>query len=154
MDRLLVDVMCGKLATYLRMCGYDAAYALDLEVATDEDVPDDALLGIAHERERRIVTRDRELADRSADAVLLSSRDIEDQLGELAAAGFNLSLDDEPTYCGACNGRLTAVPSDDPTPDYTPDPVQTDVWRCENCGQHFWQGSHWEDVAETLAGID
>ena len=47
MDRLLVDVMCGTLATYLRMCGYDAAYALDLDVAEntgtpDADVPDDA----------------------------------------------------------------------------------------------------------------
>jgi len=26
-DHLLLDVMLGKLATYLRMCGYDAAYA-------------------------------------------------------------------------------------------------------------------------------
>ena len=31
-DRLLLDVMLGKLAVYLRMCGYDAAYAGDLGV--------------------------------------------------------------------------------------------------------------------------
>lgn len=27
-DRLLLDVMLGKLAVYLRVCGYDTAYAL------------------------------------------------------------------------------------------------------------------------------
>ncbi|MFW6382904.1 MAG: Mut7-C RNAse domain-containing protein, partial [Haloferacaceae archaeon] len=25
----MLDAMLGKLATYLRMCGYDAAYVLD-----------------------------------------------------------------------------------------------------------------------------
>jgi len=41
MDRLLLDTMLGKLATYLRMCGYDAAYALDEGVESD-----DALLAV------------------------------------------------------------------------------------------------------------
>jgi len=34
-DRLL-DTMLGKLATYLRMCGYDTAYALDEEAEADD----------------------------------------------------------------------------------------------------------------------
>jgi uncharacterized protein with PIN domain len=154
MDPLLLDVMCGKLATYLRMCGYDAAYALDLDVAADEDVPDDTLLAIARERGRRIVTRDRDLAARAPDAVLLETREIEDQLVELSAAGFELSIDDEPTYCGACNGPLVAVAESERTPDYAPDPEEVDVWRCEACGQQFWRGSHWEDVAETIERVD
>jgi uncharacterized protein with PIN domain len=29
MTRLFVDAMLGRLVTYLRMCGYDMAYALD-----------------------------------------------------------------------------------------------------------------------------
>ena len=49
--------MCGKLATYLRMCGHDTAYALDRGV---ED--DDALLAIAEAEGRTPVTRDREVA--------------------------------------------------------------------------------------------
>jgi uncharacterized protein with PIN domain len=154
MEPLLLDVMCGKLATYLRMCGYDAAYALDLDVGTDRDVPDDDLLALARDEGRRIVTRDRELAARAAGAVLLERRGVEDQLAELSAAGFELSLDDEPTYCGACNGWLTAVDPSEPTPDYAPAPTEIDCWRCEDCGQHFWNGSHWEDVAATIEGID
>jgi hypothetical protein len=38
-------------------------------------------------------------------------------------------------------------------PEYAPDPEDTDVWRCIDCGQFFWKGSHWDDVADTLAGL-
>jgi len=150
MDRLVLDVMCGKLATYLRMCGYDAAYALALPIGSDEDVPDDELLTYAQDTGRRIVTRDRDLARRAEDAVLLKRRETEDQLGELVAAGFVLSVDEEPSFCGACNGPLTGVSPEEPTPDYAPDPATVDVWRCQSCGQHFWKGSHWDDVVETV----
>jgi uncharacterized protein with PIN domain len=51
MARLLVDATVG-LATYLRMCGHDAAYALDRGVEAD-----DALLELARIEERRLVTR-------------------------------------------------------------------------------------------------
>jgi uncharacterized protein with PIN domain len=150
MDRLVLDVMCGKLATYLRMCGYDAAYALDLPIGSDRDVPDDALLAFARETGRRIVTRDRDLARRGEDAVLLESKEIAGQLRELVEAGFDLTIDEEPSFCGACNGALTGVGPEEPTPDYAPDPATVDVWRCADCGQHFWKGSHWDDVVETV----
>jgi uncharacterized protein with PIN domain len=159
MSRLLLDVMCGKLATYLRMCGYDAAYALDLDEAEDAgtpsaDVPDDALLAVASGQGRRVVTRDRDLAARARESVLLESREIEDQLREFSAAGFDISIDDEPTYCGACNGLLERVGSKEQTPEYAPEPATIDVWRCKQCGQYFWKGGHWDDVAETVAPIE
>ena len=58
-ERVLLDAMLGKLATYLRMCGHDAAYAPD----------------------------------------------------------------DRP------------------------------VWRCPDCDQWFWKGSHWDRVADVLASV-
>jgi len=42
--KILVDAMCGKLARYLRMCGYDAAYTLDRGLEDDE-----AILAVAAE---------------------------------------------------------------------------------------------------------
>ncbi|SFS02638.1 hypothetical protein SAMN05216559_2670 [Halomicrobium zhouii] len=156
-DRLLLDTMCGKLATYLRMCGYDAAYALDAgegESIDSRDAPDDdELLARADAEDRTILTRDRRLADRAADAVLLTERDVADQLRELADVGFNLDLPDEPSRCGNCNSTLEPVDATESTPEHAPDPAETDVWRCVDCGQCFWQGSHWDDVAETLAGL-
>lgn len=51
--KLLLDVMCGGLTSYLRMCGHDTVYALDRGVEAD-----DRLLAIAHEEDRTLVTRD------------------------------------------------------------------------------------------------
>lgn len=147
-EPLVLDAMLGKLATYLRMCGYDAAYALDRDAEAD-----DALLALAETEGRRLVTRNRELAERAPDAVLLTERAVEDQLRELAAAGFELELSDEPVHCGTCNAPVERVDRTEPTPEYAPDPAETPVWRCRDCGQHFWKGSHWEDMADTLAEL-
>ena len=147
--RFLLDTMLGKLATYLRMCGYDAAYTLD-----DGIEDDDAVLAALCESDRTLVTRSRGLAERAPDALLVESRDVEAQLRELAAFGLDLSLAAEPSRCGVCNGPVDRVGPDERTPDYAPDPAEVEVWRCVDCGQHFWQGSHWDDVAATLADLD
>jgi uncharacterized protein with PIN domain len=145
---LLLDVMLGKLATYLRMCGYDAVYALDREIEAD-----DRILALARAEERTLLTRDRGLAARTDDSVLLTAKQPVEQLRELRAADFRLELPDDPQRCSRCNGTLAAVDGDEATPGYAPDPAETDVWRCRDCGQCFWRGSHWADVAETLAAI-
>lgn len=67
---LLLDVMCGTLATYLRMCSYDAADALDRDVEADETIRK-----IAAAEDRTLLTRDEDLAARADDAVLLTERD-------------------------------------------------------------------------------
>jgi uncharacterized protein with PIN domain len=167
--RVLLDAMCGKLATYLRMCGYDAAYALDRGV---ED--DDRVLSLAAAEDRILLTRDRELAARAVDrdpgSVLLTERDVVDQLREVAAAGLPVALADEPTRCGACNGPVERVGpggidvDPDERPDYVPDdvgpaaagdsdPDARPAWRCRDCGRWFWKGSHWASVAARLAEV-
>jgi uncharacterized protein with PIN domain len=162
---LLLDVMLGKLATYLRMCGYDAAYALDREArSTSErtsgeeqrDDPrgfeaDDRLVEVARDEDRLLVTRDAALAER-ADGLLLTSKPVTDQLRELSEAGFALDLS-EPARCANCNGELVAVAAGDSTPEYAPEAAETRVWRCSDCGQHFWKGSHWDAVGETLRDL-
>ncbi|GAB7013831.1 Mut7-C RNAse domain-containing protein [Halolamina salina] len=144
-DRFLLDVMLGKLATYLRMCGYDAAYALDRGIEGD-----DAIRTLAAAEDRILLTRDEALAAAADDAILLTEREIEAQLRELRAAGVHLSLPDRPRRCSACNGEVEPADTDDP-PEHVPDDVEP--YRCRDCGQWFWRGSHWDDVAETLAAL-
>jgi len=139
--RLLLDAMLGTLATYLRICGHDAAYALDWGV---ED--DDELRAIAAAEGRTLLTRDRELGARAEDAVVLESTDVEGQLATLAAAGLDLSPSPSTGRCGRCNGRLDRS---DERPDHAPDEVT--IYRCRDCGQGFWPGSHWEEMTATLA---
>lgn len=146
--RLLLDVMCGGLIAYLRMCNHDTAYAGDRGLEAD-----DAVLAAARDEDRTIVTRDVELADRAAASISLESRDVEAQLAELAAAGVDLSLAADPAFCGRCNGPLDRIDSDASTPEYAPDPAETEIWVCRDCGQYFWRGSHWDRVAETLSRV-
>jgi uncharacterized protein with PIN domain len=136
---VLVDAMCGRLVSHLRMCGYDTVYAPDAGLETD-----DAIRRYVTETGRRLVTRDRALATEEDD-VLLETRGVDGQLAELASAGFELELG-EPTRCGACNGRLDTATG--PHPKYVPD--VDPVFRCRDCGQRFWQGSHWDAVADRL----
>lgn len=145
---LLVDVMCGKLATYLRMCGYDTAYALDRGIEADE-----AILELARREDRLLLTRDVELARRAGDrGRRVEAREPTEQLAELAAMGFDLNL--RVVRCASCNGELIEIDAAQSTPIDVPDPVDTPVWRCPACGQHFWRGSHWTDLERTLSEID
>lgn len=145
--RLYLDAMLGSLATLLRMCGYDAAYALDRGTEVDH-----AVRAAARAEGRLLVTRDRDLAAETAGALLLASKAVDDQLRELRDAGFALSLDD-PARCSVCNAALEPVPASASTPAYAPDPAARPVWRCSDCGQYFWRGSHWADVRERLATL-
>lgn len=148
MTRLLLDTMLGRLTSYLRMCGHDVVYTLDDGLESDDSIRDRARTD-----DRILLTRDRELAGRTADAVLLESRDIDGQLQELLDAGIELSLSETPQRCSACNGGLTAVSPETKTPAYAPSPYTVDVWQCRECGQHFWKGSHWEDMSDRLAKL-
>ena len=170
-EALLCDVMLGSLVTYLRMCGYDAVYALDRGVEAD-----DRLLEIARDERRTLLTRDRQLARRAqtsdvgkpdndgsrtdsdsptaeAGGLLLEARDVTDQLRELRDAGYDLALAERPARCGRCNGPVEPVGENEDTPKYVPDAGIETVWRCVECSQHFWKGSHWDRVERTLADL-
>jgi uncharacterized protein with PIN domain len=144
-DRFLLDVMLGKLATFLRMCGYDTAYALDRGI---ED--DDTTRRLAADEDRTLLTRDEQLAAQAEDSVLLTEREIEDQLRELRDAGVELSLPEKPRRCSVCNGLVERAATDE-TSEHVP--AGTETYRCRDCGQWFWRGSHWDDVRETLATL-
>jgi len=146
MTRFLIDGMCGGVLSQLRMCGHDAAFVQDHDLEAD-----DAIVQLARAQERTVITRDRSLAAAAEDAILLECLDPVDQLHELIEAGVDLSLPEEPSRCGRCNGSVRPVPENGSTAEYAPDPAEEQVWRCERCGQYFWRGSHWDRVAATLS---
>jgi uncharacterized protein with PIN domain len=148
MTRFLLDTMLGRLATYLRMCGHDTGYALDQGIEADGRI-----IKTAREAGRVLLTRDRDLADRYEGGFLLESRDLHGQLQEVVDAGYALELPETPERCGVCNGSLGTIPPDSRTPSYAPSPDETDLWQCGDCGQFFWKGSHWDNVAKRLEEI-
>jgi uncharacterized protein with PIN domain len=141
-DGFVTDAMLGKLTTYMRMAGLDTVYAPDEGAVEDEEVA-----GLVGETERRLVTRDVELAER-VDGILVRSKDVRGQARELCEAGVVLELD-EPRRCSDCNGVLSET---EPGADDVPGDVER-AWRCADCGKSYWKGSHWEDVRERLEGL-
>ncbi|MFB6282945.1 MAG: Mut7-C RNAse domain-containing protein [Halobacteria archaeon] len=143
-ENFLADVMLGKLVRYMRMMGFDVEYALDLDLEADPEIAE-----YAEENGRTVLTRDVELSE-STDSILLRTRGIEDQLHELHETGYVLELS-EPGRCSVCNGVVEEPVEDLETPDHAPEDQR--IWRCQDCGNLYWKGSHWDDVADTLSKI-
>jgi uncharacterized protein with PIN domain len=144
--KLLADAMLGSLARICRMCGHDTAYCLDRGVEADDD---DDVLALAVREDRTLLTRDRQLAARAPDSLLLEATAVDDQLAELAAAaGVDLSLSGGER-CGDCNGELRELREGETRAQYVPGDADP-VWACRDCGRQFYRGSHWTDVESRL----
>jgi uncharacterized protein with PIN domain len=142
---LLVDAMLGRLAKWLRLAGYDAAYW--------RDGSDEALIAKAQVESRMIVTRDRQLAGRrGVRAVFIAAETLDAQIAEARAA---LGGEVRPfTRCPECNGALTGLPhaiARDLVPPYVWH-TQTEFHRCGDCGRVYWKGTHWPAVQARLEG--
>ncbi|WP_144799585.1 Mut7-C RNAse domain-containing protein [Halorubrum depositum] len=65
-----------------------------------------------------------------------------------AGDGGAADPDDRPEYVPDDVGASPAAGSDSaPEADLRP------AWRCRDCDQWFWKGSHWASVAERIDGI-
>ncbi len=140
LPRLVVDAMCGRLAKWLRLLGYDAEY---WRAGADE-----ALIAHAQAEGRLIVTRDGPLAGRrGVAAILIHAEELDRQLAEVRAAlgGMPGRLPTPFTRCPECNGAL--LPLDhagarDLVPPYVWH-TQQEFRRCAACHRVYWKGSHW-----------
>ncbi len=140
LPRFVVDVNLGKLATYLRMLGFDTA--------TVPGAEDSALARIASQEERILLTRDRGLLKRKvvekgycvvADQPASQLRDV--------LANFHLTGLVRPFQrCLNCNGQLQPVDKEAIQERLLEDTRRRfqAFWICPSCGKVYWQGSHYE----------
>jgi uncharacterized protein len=145
--RLLVDAMLGRLARWLRLMGYDAAYWRD---GSDLD-----LIRQACAEQRLIVTRDHQLAfRRGVRAVLVASESLDEQITEMRAilASRTQAAPDPFTRCPECNGKLHDL-SREGARELVPPYVwhtQPAFRRCPDCGRVYWRGTHWPGMQSRL----
>ena len=136
MTRFLCDEMMKGLARWLRAAGYDVALAPD-------GAPDAAVLRMAREEERILLTRDGSLPrqDRAvrlvtAPALDAIARELRDTLGVdwLRAPFTRCLVDNTPLRAGTPEEAAT-LPE---RARSLPGPVNT----CPCCGRLYWEGSH------------
>jgi uncharacterized protein with PIN domain len=136
--RFIIDTMLGNLVTWLRLLGFDTVY---IKSRDDEEIILRAL-----SEARVLVTRDKELAARSAKkgvvTVLLDPADTTTSLKTVAKMlGVKLGFDESRTRCPVCNEQLVKT---------SQNPVR---WRCPSCGKQYWKGRHWLNIGKVLAEL-
>ena len=138
--RFVLDGHLGRLARYLRMLGFDAAYRSDA---------DDEWLAQVSAREARILlTRDRGLLRRAIvrNGYLPRSDDPRTQLDEVIRR-YGLATEARPfTRCIRCNGRIEPVSMASVAARLEPKTKRyyDTFGRCDTCGAVYWPGSHFE----------
>ncbi len=136
--RFLVDAMLGHVARDLRLLGFDARFAPDLD--------DSAVLGLAQREGLCLVTCDAALARRAGPLphVRVHSRDREGQVGEVLRS-LPRSVGVAPfARCLACNGplhRLSGGEGAHLVPDHVAWTAK-EVWQCRTCRRTYWHGTH------------
>jgi len=140
--------MLGKLARWLIMLGYDAAYG---GAAGESDV---SLLERAKKEGRIFLTRDTRIP-RTAGLRMLLVRPtrFEDQLRYVLKA-LELKPDRKKlfTRCTYCNEALASVPREEALALVPPmvQELQTEFWRCGTCQRMYWGGTHVQRTVEKL----
>ncbi|MCA1856218.1 Mut7-C ubiquitin/RNAse domain-containing protein [Massilia oculi] len=147
--RFVADAHLGGLARLLRMAGYDTLY--------DNGYRDEDIARIAHEEERVLLTRDRELLKRrSVDCgCYLRATVPERQLRELFAR-LNLAPRMRPfSLCLHCNAPLRPVPKDAVLARLPPRVAEAhDAFTtCDACRRVYWAGSHHARMCVLLAEL-
>jgi uncharacterized protein with PIN domain len=140
--RFVLDNHLGRLATYLRMLGFDCIYRNDLQ--------DDELAQISAQQERILLSRDRRLLMRKAVVFgyCLRSLDSFVQAGEVLKR-YDLFEHSAPFQrCLHCNAPLQAVSKGAVMEQLEPLTCQyyEDFRLCPTCGQIYWKGSHYEHM--------
>lgn len=135
--RFLVDTMCGRLARWLRILGYDSEW---LDAAERKKLVVRAL-----RESRTLLTRDRRFEKtRGLRTLLLRSDRTEDQVGQVLR---ELGLEPDPdrffTRCTFCNRPLEGVPKPEVRSEVPPFVFETQprFFRCPACRRIYWGGT-------------
>ncbi len=144
--RFVCDVMLGKLAKYLRLLGFDAAYART-EASLEQY--------LSRDQDRLLVTRRKAIVAPSR-TIQIRSESAREQLYELrglikSAIGRATIL----TRCLECNVELTDADKTEIEP-LVPEFVYHHYRRfkmCPSCKKVYWEGSHAKGMEDLIKEI-
>jgi uncharacterized protein len=147
--RFVLDVHLGKLASFLRMLGFDSLYRGDYR--------DEELVRISLEQRRALLSKDRALL---AAPILVRSYAVRsdaplEQTKEVIRR-FDLADSARPfTRCLRCNAPLECVRRED-VARRLPHRVREmydEFQRCPSCNRVYWRGTHFTRMSEVVKGL-
>jgi uncharacterized protein with PIN domain len=147
--RFIADEHLGRLAKYLRLCGFDTIFA--------DSLSDRNIIEIALNEHRIILSRDKELM--SNKKVTRGFRILsESPAGQLTEVINNYGLREyfKPfSRCTKCNGLLATVQEEEIAGQL---PQRTRAFfshfrRCGSCGKIYWEGSHYDRMKKFISSL-
>jgi len=145
--QFVVDSHLGKLAKDLRVLGFDCLY--------EKNYTEEKIAIIA--QDRIVLTRNIGLLKNKlvSQGYWLRSQKPEDQIHEVILH-FNLKEKIEPfSRCRVCNGLIKKVPKqfiEEQLPEMIRIQFQ-DFYQCDDCGQVYWKGSHYEKMVKLVERV-
>jgi uncharacterized protein with PIN domain len=144
--RFVLDTHLGKLATYLRMLGFDALYRPDYH--------DRELLVIATGEQRILLSRDRQLiaSEELTRAYLVRETDPHAQVREVVGR-FDLRGSLKPFIrCMRCNTLLQPIEKEAILGRLPPriQEMYDEFQVCPSCDRIYWKGSHYGRMSEFI----
>jgi len=143
--KFICDFMLGKLAKYLRMCGYDTEFV--------KGISDEKLLEIAQRENRILLTRDNGLLLRKSvrngniKVVFIKGDKIKEQIQQLRNE-LNINTNINLIRCIDCNSILNEIKKENIknlVPLYV-FKTQEKFLFCSHCKKIFWNGTHVENM--------
>jgi len=146
--RFLADTMLGRLATWLRILGYDTEYFR----GADAD-----LIAKAQEDRRILLTRDTGILRRRGLPPHLFIRDdrVMAQLRQVMAACRLVPASSAPRRCARCNVILesqTKAEAAGRVPEFVWSHHDS-FWGCPACGRIYWPGTHRQQMDERIRSL-
>jgi uncharacterized protein with PIN domain len=147
--KFILDVHLGKLAKYLRMCGFDTAY--------QNDYDDKKIVRISLEENRIILTRDIGIlkVKSVSHAYFIRDQNPKAQLTEVLKH-FDLYQAIDPfNRCIKCNGKLERIEKEKIIQQLEPltQKYFNKFFRCTHCQSIFWEGSHFDRMSSFINTI-
>jgi uncharacterized protein with PIN domain len=147
--RFLLDVHLGRLATYLRMLGFDTLYRNDYD--------DPTLADISAQQNRILLTCDRKLLMRKAitHGYLVSSRKPRQQIHQVLERFDLFDYQSELARCLRCNGIIQTVSKQAIAAQLLPLTKQyyDEFFQCDSCNKIYWEGSHHTKIQTLVATV-
>jgi uncharacterized protein with PIN domain len=151
--RFVADIMVGKLARYLRMCGFDVVY--------DNYFDDVKIIEIARKQSRIILTRDalmlkrRECSSNTVKSIFIKSTRLAEQLCQLQDE-LSIIIRPDLTRCIECNTTLESINKasvKDKVPEYVYKTQKVFMF-CPVCIKYYWRGTHYENIKKYFDKIN
>ncbi|MCX7956846.1 MAG: Mut7-C RNAse domain-containing protein [Endomicrobia bacterium] len=139
--KFIVDFMCGRLAKWLRIIGYDTVFY--------NDTSRNKILLDSLQQQRIILTRDTHLSKKKAyKIILINSSRVREQVKQVVKE-LKLKIDKNEFFniCSLCNQKVQKVKDKQDIKDLVPRYVfenTEEFYICPSCKHIYWKGSHYD----------